>query len=86
MVGDDLLVVAAKRQLCPTISEITFGKRSIKQRTNVRRVRIVFIAILVRVGPRAFALRATGTKSFDYSSPTIAFAASISPFASVAVS
>jgi hypothetical protein len=28
MVGDDLPVVVAKRQLCPTISEITFGNRS----------------------------------------------------------
>jgi hypothetical protein len=26
MVGDDLPVVAAKQQLCPTISEMTFGK------------------------------------------------------------
>ncbi|PYJ59236.1 MAG: hypothetical protein DME24_13550 [Verrucomicrobia bacterium] len=25
MVGDDLRVVAANRQVCPTISEITFG-------------------------------------------------------------
>jgi hypothetical protein len=28
MVGDDLPVVAAKRQLCPTISEMTSGKHS----------------------------------------------------------
>jgi len=31
-VGDDLRVVAANRQVCPTISEITFG--------NLYRVRI----------------------------------------------
>jgi len=27
MVGDDLQVVAANRQVCPTISEVTFGNR-----------------------------------------------------------
>jgi hypothetical protein len=28
MVGDDLLVVAANRQVCPTHAEITFGNHS----------------------------------------------------------
>jgi len=30
MVGDDLRVVAANRQVCPTISEITFGNLYIR--------------------------------------------------------
>src|SRR5438093_3977629 len=41
MVGDDLRVVAANRQVCPTISEITFG--------NLYNTRAVILMSLLQV-------------------------------------
>ena len=36
MVGDELRIVAANRQVCPTISEISFGNHSIPEGKTIQ--------------------------------------------------